>query len=210
MCSMHKCITKMQVAIGWSFARKALMASGTGGERNQVMLTKRFVALLVVTVVSAIGMLSCTQENAENKPPPGSIPLQGAGATFPAPLYKRWIEMYQKSHPTNPGLNLPSEDIAVVARSDSSGTTFAFTNHLSAISAVWRDQGPGAVRMADWPGGTMLAPGNEGVAGRIQQSTGAIGYVQYGIAQRAGLAMAWLENQAAQFIQPHGGSGLPL
>jgi phosphate transport system substrate-binding protein len=54
----------------------------------------------------------------------------------------------------------------------------------------------------------MLAPGNEGVAGRIKQSQGAIGYVQYGIAQRAGLAMAWLENKAGQFIQPHGGSGL--
>jgi phosphate transport system substrate-binding protein len=54
----------------------------------------------------------------------------------------------------------------------------------------------------------MVAPGNEGVAGRIKNSKGAIGYVEYGMAQRAGLPMAWLENKAGQFIQPHGDSGL--
>lgn len=54
----------------------------------------------------------------------------------------------------------------------------------------------------------MLVPGNEGVAGRIKISQGAIGYVEYGIAERAGLAMAWLENKAGQFVQPHAGSGL--
>jgi len=59
-----------------------------------------------------------------------------------------------------------------------------------------------------WPGNPMVAPGNEGVAGRIKNSQGAIGYVEYGIAQRAGLSMAWLENKAGQFIQPHGGSAL--
>ena len=43
----------------------------------------------------------------------------------------------------NPGLNLPSKGILLVARQDSSGTTFAFTNHLSAVSKEWRDPGPG-------------------------------------------------------------------
>ena len=54
----------------------------------------------------------------------------------------------------------------------------------------------------------MVAPGNEGVAGRIKNSKDTIGYVEYGIAQRAGLAMAWLENKAGHFIQAHGNSGL--
>ena len=54
----------------------------------------------------------------------------------------------------------------------------------------------------------MTVPGNEGVAGRIKQSKGAIGYVEYGMAQRGDLAMAWLENKAGAFIPPHGGSGL--
>ena len=63
------------------------------------MMTKRFVALLVMAVVSAVSLPSCTPEPTDHKLLPGSIPLQGAGATFPAPLYKRWIETYQKSHP---------------------------------------------------------------------------------------------------------------
>jgi phosphate transport system substrate-binding protein len=54
----------------------------------------------------------------------------------------------------------------------------------------------------------MSARGNAGVAGRIKLSKGAIGYVEYGNARRAGLSMAWLENKAGQLIEPHGGSGL--
>jgi phosphate transport system substrate-binding protein len=54
----------------------------------------------------------------------------------------------------------------------------------------------------------MAVHGNESVAGRIKLSKGSVGYVEYGIARRAGLSMAWLENRAGQMIEPHGGSGL--
>jgi phosphate transport system substrate-binding protein len=108
----------------------------------------------------------------------------------------------------NPDLRLPASDIAVVVRQDGSGTTYAFTNHLSAVNDEWRDRGPGVGTLVDWPGNAMSARGNEGVAGRIKISKGSIGYVEYGTARRAGLAMAWLENKAGQFIEPHGGSGL--
>ena len=108
----------------------------------------------------------------------------------------------------NPGLKLPRQDIALVVRQDGSGTTYAFTNHLSAISTPWRERGPGVGALITWPRNPMTVPGNEGVAGRIKQSKGAIGYVEYGMAQRGDLAMAWLENKAGAFIQPHGGSGL--
>ena len=108
----------------------------------------------------------------------------------------------------NPGVQLPSEDIALVVRQDSSGTTFAFTNHLSAISDQWRDHQHGVGTVIDWPGKAMVARGNEGVAGRIKQSANSLGYVEYGMAQRTGLKMVWLENRSGQFIQPHGGSGL--
>jgi phosphate transport system substrate-binding protein len=108
----------------------------------------------------------------------------------------------------NPNLKLPRMDIALVVRQDSSGTTYAFTNHLSAISDEWRDRGPGVGRLLQWPGNAMAARGNESVAGRIKLSRGAIGYVECGIARRAGLMMAWLENKAGEFVQPHGGSGL--
>lgn len=108
----------------------------------------------------------------------------------------------------NPGVKLPRQDIALVVRQDGSGTTYAFTNHLSAISTEWRERGPGVGRVIAWPRPTMAVPGNEGVAGRIKLSKGALGYVEYGIAQRGNLAMAWLENKAGEFVQPHGGSGL--
>jgi phosphate transport system substrate-binding protein len=93
-------------------------------------------------------------------------------------------------------------------RQDGSGTTYAFTNHLSALSPEWRERGPGVGSLIAWPRLAMTVPSNEGVAGRIKQSKGAIGYVEYGMAQRGDLAMAWLENKTGAFIQPHGGSGL--
>lgn len=223
-----------------------------------------------------------------------SADVVGAGATFPAPLYKRWIEVYQEQNPDttisydavgsgdgirlfladevdfgasdaamsddqmqqaphgallipatagiivlaynlpglqgqlklsrqtytdiflgkitrwndpaivrdNPDLQLPDRSITIVARTDSSGTTFAMTNHLAAISPHWRDRGPGVGKKIQWPGRTMLALGNSGVARKIQISRGAIGYVEYGYAERAGLAMASLENKEGQFIAP--------
>ncbi|HUO64925.1 MAG TPA: phosphate ABC transporter substrate-binding protein PstS [Terriglobales bacterium] len=107
----------------------------------------------------------------------------------------------------NPGLNLPSRSIAIVARQDSSGTTFAFTNHLSAISELWRDRGPGAGNLVDWRGGAMLARGNEGVAGRIKISEDSIGYIEYHFAKRLGLPMAQLQNRKGRYVEPSDRSG---
>ncbi|MHC1743926.1 MAG: phosphate ABC transporter substrate-binding protein PstS [Syntrophobacteraceae bacterium] len=113
---------------------------------------------------------------------------------------RRWDDPGIKQ--ANPGLNLPGLDIIPVTRADSSGTTFAFTNHLGAVSATWRDQGPGIGKLVKWPPGSMSARGNEGVAGRIKLTDGAIGYVEYGYAQRASVAMALVENKAGRFIEP--------
>ncbi len=99
----------------------------------------------------------------------------------------------------NPDLNLPSINIAVVARQDSSGTTNAFTRHLAAVSNRWTDGGPGVGNIVVWPPGAMLARGNEGVASRIKISNGAIGYVEYGFARRLGLPVALLENKSGEF-----------
>ena len=64
----------------------------------------------------------------------------------------------------NPGVKLPKLTIVTVVRQDASGTTFAFTKHLDAISEKWRSQyGPST--LVDWPGNAMRAKGNEGVAG---------------------------------------------
>ena len=106
----------------------------------------------------------------------------------------------------NPGLKLPNLSIVTVARNDSSGTTFAFTNHLSAISSEWKNNGPGRGKKIDFPGNVMLANGNGGVATKIKHSWGSIGYVEYGYSKRAGLNMASLENRAGKYIQPSGES----
>jgi phosphate transport system substrate-binding protein len=227
------------------------------------------------------------------------IVIRGAGATFPAPLYERWIQAYRQEHPEvaisyqpvgsgegqrrfladavdfgasdaalsdeqmthvkagarlvpvtagivvlaynlpglngplklgrdvyvdifggrirtwddprirahNPGLNLPNRTIAIVARQDGSGTTFALTNHFSAVSGLWRDRGPGVGNLVDWRGTAMLARGNDGVAGRIKLSEASIGYVEYHFAKRLGLATAQMQNKAGRFVAPDEQSG---
>lgn len=118
---------------------------------------------------------------------------------------RKWNDPRIKA--ANATLNLPALDIVPVVRLDSSGTTYAFTNHLSAISNKWRDRGPGVGKVLDWPGSAMVARGNGGVAAKIKIGEGTIGYVEYGYAQRAHLQMAWLQNQAGNMILPDPDSG---
>jgi phosphate transport system substrate-binding protein len=101
----------------------------------------------------------------------------------------------------NPGVALPKLTITTVVRQDGSGTTFAFTKHLDGISDAWRSQ-YGAATLVNWPGASMRATGNEGVAGRIKQSIGSVGYVSYDVARKAGLKVALLENRAGAFVVP--------
>jgi phosphate transport system substrate-binding protein len=108
---------------------------------------------------------------------------------------------------SNPGANLPKLTIVTVARQDASGTTFAMTKHLDAISPEWSSR-YGAATLINWPGNTMRANGSENVAGRIQHSEGSIGYVGYEFAQRLGLKMASLENKAGKFVQPGDETGM--
>jgi phosphate transport system substrate-binding protein len=76
----------------------------------------------------------------------------------------------------NPGSTLPDTLIQTIDLLDSSGTTFSFTNHLGSISKEWANgPGIGIGKIIDWPGGAMLARGNEGVAGRIKITEGSIG-----------------------------------
>jgi phosphate transport system substrate-binding protein len=83
---------------------------------------------------------------------------------------RRWDD--PRIQQANPALNLPHRDIVIVARQDSSGTTFALTNHLGAISVAWREQGLGVGKVVEWPASAMLASGNEGVASRIKDKRG--------------------------------------
>ena len=264
----------------------------------------RFNRLLVTLAVMSFAAIfpACSGQSAGKTAPPaapGSIVLQGAGATFPSPLYKKWFAAYQQSHPTtiityesvgsgegarrfigrnvrdeervdfgasdaalqdgdiaeatdgalmipvtagavvlaynlpglpqelrltrrayagiflgeitnwndpliaaaNPGVKLPRLTIVTAVRQDASGTTFAFTKHLDAISEKWRrEHGPST--LVNWPEDAMRAKGNEGVAGVLSHSVGAVGYVGYEFAQRYGLQIALMENKAGRFVTP--------
>ncbi len=100
----------------------------------------------------------------------------------------------------NPGAKLPDQNITVVHRSDGSGTTGVFTKHLSAISPEWKTK-VGDGKTVQWPTG-VGAKGNEGIAAQIQQTKGAIGYVEYGYAKNNNLKFASLENKATKFVAP--------
>ncbi|PZV15729.1 MAG: phosphate ABC transporter substrate-binding protein PstS [Pseudanabaena sp.] len=100
----------------------------------------------------------------------------------------------------NPNLQLPDQSIAVVHRSDGSGTTGVFTKHLSAISPEWK-QKVGAGKTVSWPVG-VGAKGNEGITAQLKQKPGAIGYVEYGYAKQSNLTVASLENQSGNFVIP--------
>jgi phosphate transport system substrate-binding protein len=105
----------------------------------------------------------------------------------------------------NPDVKLPDLTITTVVRQDGSGTTFAFTKHLDAISDLWRSQYQPATYI-NWPGNSMRASGNEGVAGRIKQSIGSIGYVSFEFARNAGLRVASLENRTGFYVLPSAAS----
>ncbi len=99
---------------------------------------------------------------------------------------------------TNPGAKLPSIPINVIVRMDSSGTTFVFTKHLSAINPEFA-QGPGTNKMPNWPTGTK-SKGNEGVSASLTTTPGSIGYIEAAYAKK--LNIAQLENKAGQYVTP--------
>ncbi|MUG96892.1 phosphate ABC transporter substrate-binding protein PstS [Scytonema sp. UIC 10036] len=100
----------------------------------------------------------------------------------------------------NPGVQLPDLPILVVHRSDGSGTTSVFTQHLNAISPEWKNK-VGAGKAIAWPIG-IGAKGNEGVTAHIQQLVGTIGYIEYSYAMQNNLSVAALENKAGRYIMP--------
>jgi phosphate transport system substrate-binding protein len=111
---------------------------------------------------------------------------------------KTWNDTRIKA--LNPGVNLPSTDIAVVHRSDGSGTTFIFTTYLSQVSPEWKDK-VGAATSVNWPG-DVGGKGNEGVANSVQQIPGAIGYVEMAYAKQNNMAWAQLRNKSGNYMEP--------
>ena len=100
----------------------------------------------------------------------------------------------------NPNLTLPSTAIAVVHRSDGSGTTFNFTDYLVKLSPDWKDK-VGSDTAVEWPTG-VGAKGSEGVANTVKQTDGGIGYVEYAYAKQNNLSYSKMLNAAGKVVEP--------
>jgi len=248
------------------------------------MSFKNFITTIAVFALS-VTLTACGGSREE------SVKLQGAGASFPAPLYLKWFKSYSGAHPNvqvdyqsvgsgsgvksfmdrtvdfaasdaamkpeemakvdggvqllpmtagkivlahslkevpslklpreayvgifsgkitkwndpaiakeNPDAKLPDAPINVIVRADSSGTTFVFTKHLSAISKEFAKD-VGVNTMPNWPVGTK-SKGNEGITAALLTTPGSIGYIEYGYAKSQNLPMAVLQNKAGNFVVP--------
>lgn len=129
----------------------------------------------------------------------GGLKLDGATI---ADIYlgkvKKWND--PEIAKANAGVTLPSTDITVCHRSDESGTTKNFTAFLVAYSPAWA-KGPGSDKSVQWPTGTG-AKGNDGVAGCVKQTPGAVGYVEQAYALQNNFTTAAVKNKAGAYVAP--------
>lgn len=100
----------------------------------------------------------------------------------------------------NPNLKLPDLDISIVHRSDGSGTTFIFTNYLSAVSDAWKSK-VGSGTSVSWPAGAG-GKGSEGVAGIVKLTPGSIGYFELAFSVLTNISNADIQNREGQFVTP--------
>ncbi|HEY5192694.1 MAG TPA: phosphate ABC transporter substrate-binding protein PstS [Solirubrobacteraceae bacterium] len=111
---------------------------------------------------------------------------------------KTWNDAAIKA--LNPGVSLPSTPITVIHRSDSSGTTAGFTGFLASVDPEWKSK-VGEGKTVPWPTGTG-GKGNAGVAGAVQQTTGAVGYVEQAYALQHKFTYASVKNAAGSYVEP--------
>ncbi len=132
----------------------------------------------------------------------GTKPLQFSGQTL-VDIYSGTITKWNEKAiaADNPGVTLPSTDIAVVYRSDGSGTTSIWVDYLSKISKDWESK-VGRGTSVKFPVG-IGGKGNEGVAGQVQQLEGSIGYVELAYALSNKLPVSAVKNAGGEYITPN-------
>jgi len=99
----------------------------------------------------------------------------------------------------NPGVNLPADDIIVVHRAESSGTTYVWTDFLSKVSEEWKTK-VGKSTAVKWPVG-LGGQGNEGVTGTVKNTPDAIGYVELIYAESNKIPYGNVKNAAGVFVK---------
>ncbi|HWF63622.1 MAG TPA: phosphate ABC transporter substrate-binding protein PstS, partial [Rhizomicrobium sp.] len=130
---------------------------------------------------------------------PGDMALDGETlANIYAGKITKWDDPAIKK--LNPKLALPAAAIAVVHRSDGSGTTFNFTDYLSKVSADWKSK-VGSATSVQWPVG-IGGKGNEGVANYVAQTKNSIGYVEYAYAKQSNMIYTDMVNAAGKRVAP--------
>jgi phosphate transport system substrate-binding protein len=132
---------------------------------------------------------------------PGDLVLDGPtlAAIFLGTV-KSWDDPAIKK--LNPNAKLPSQPIAVVHRSDGSGTTFNFTYYLAEVSPDWKSK-VGSATSVEWPVG-IGAKGNEGVSNNVSQTKGSIGYVEYAYALQNKMTSTKMVNKDGKTVAPTG------
>jgi phosphate transport system substrate-binding protein len=195
--------------IDWFIAGKARFACTDGPLTDQQLARARAAGGEVVHVPLVLGAVVPAYNL-----PKVTGPLRFTGDVL-ARIYmgekypgKEEDKILKWDHPAlkelNPNAKLPGDDIVVVRRSDSSGTTYIWTDYLAKASAPWRS-GPGVGLEVAWPAG-VAASGNEGVAERVKQTPGAIGYVELTYAYRKDLAFGLVRNREGEDIRAGVGS----
>jgi len=111
----------------------------------------------------------------------------------------KWNDpMIQKE---NEDIKLPDLNITVITRSDSSGTTYIFTEYLSKVSEEWKERVGKGISI-EWPVG-ISGKGNTGVAGLITQVKGSIGYLELMYAVKTKISYAKIKNKQGNYIFPN-------
>jgi phosphate transport system substrate-binding protein len=116
-------------------------------------------------------------------------------------MVKKWDDpAIQK---LNPNVKLPSQAITVAHRTDGSGTTWIFTNYLTQVSPEWKEK-VGVGKAVKWPADNSIGgKGNAGVAGQVQNVSGAIGYVEYAYAFQNKIPTVKMVNKAGKVVEPN-------
>jgi phosphate transport system substrate-binding protein len=132
---------------------------------------------------------------------PGELRVNG---TVLAEMFMGTISKWNdpKFAALNPGKSLPDQLITVVHRADGSGTTFNFTDYLTAASKDWADKvGKGAA--VKWPAATSVGgKGNEGVAANVNRIKGSIGYVEYAYVKKNNMNFMQMQNADGRYVSP--------
>ena len=151
-------------------------------------------ASALVQVPTTLGVISIAYNLS------GVSKLQLDGATL-ANIFLGHITKWNDSAITamNSGVALPSSAIQVVHRSDSSGTTYHFTDYLGKVSSEWKSN-VGVAKAVKWPAG-IGGSGNQGVAQAISTTSGALGYVELAYVVQTGMTQAYVKNAAGTFVQ---------